>query len=792
MKNIKLSEVVRIVKPEYVYLKLTPSNSIRNQSTHKIAKTISSLYKNVIQNIKIEQHKIIKVFRKEFFLGTKYSFEINSKVGYYIYIEKKKVEFYFIVPKHYLSIIKEKLGDVWSNVTVEQVEKIPTFSENSTKQQLVYTKEDGLSLATDRTNNDLLNSQLNVVDILEEGDKVGIFYNFIPTSQFSWRASYENTVRKVKDNAPVDRNKVGFNYMLRMVIKLISSIMDSLGEAIGGENKSKKEKTQCLLLERTLERMNGGKQISPSTVKKANSTILNTQIVVMSESKDRIRERNNAKSLSQSFDTLIGDNRLVAKPYKKEIDFTQYSLPGVEINKTGDEEVQNFISLAGRDILEKYNFIDKVDTKETQVPEDLRKGVMRIGTNTFRGNKQEAYLTNHKEYQYLSLFLIGPTRAGKTTLIGNLSHDAMQNGECVILFDYIENCEMSTEVAQLFSEDKVLNIVCDDKDKAQGLGYNEVRMSDDPFKQYTNAKEQTTQLMDLINAINTDDKRLAPKMERYLESAANVVFIQGGSIKDVFTVLNNFRKRAIFISGVTDEQYEYLEEYIDSLHELDEIDSKTGVIIGTKLHLIAGIIDRLGKLKRNPYMELMLQKSTEDNIDLVEEMEKNQLICIKMPESMFNTDNERDIYTTYWITKIWLSLQIRASLIPDKDKRKKVNLFIDEMYQVQNTEAFLAQKLSRLAKFRLKPIVSCHYLDQLKHIKKELSGANASYMLISGSDKDNFNELKDELYPYTVEDLLNLPEYHSLNYVKTSKGYGRFITKLPPPVNESIKQPIEN
>ncbi|MEH7381744.1 hypothetical protein V7138_14875 [Bacillus sp. JJ1533] len=784
MKNIRLSEVVRIVKPEYVYLKLTPSNSIRNQSTHKIAKTISSLYRNVIQNIKTEQHNMIKVFRKEFFLGTKYSFEVSSKVGYYIYIEKKKVEFYFIVPKHYLSIIKEKLGDVWSNVTVEQVEQIPTFNESSTKYQLSYIKEDGLSLATDRTNNDLLNSQLNVVDILEQDDRVGVFYNFIPTSQFSWRASYENTVRKVKDNAPVDRNKMGISYTLRLVIKLVSSIVDSLGEAIGGENKSKKEKSQFLLFERTLERMNGGKQISPSTTKKANSTIVNTQIVVLSESKDKFRERNNAKSLSQSFDTIIGDNRLVAKPYKKGFEFTDYSLPGAEINKTGDEEVQNFISLAGRDILEKYNFIDKVDTKETQVPEDLRKGTMRIGVNTFRGNKQEAYLTNHKEYQYLSLFLIGPTRSGKTTLIGNLSYDAVKTGECVILFDYIENCEMSTEVASLFPQDQVLNIVCDNKDKAQGLGYNEVRMSDDPFEQYTNAKEQTTQLMDLINAINTDDKRLAPKMERYFESAANVVFIQGGSIKDVFTVLNNFRKRAIFISGVKDEQYEYLEEYIESLNELDDIDSKTGEVMGTKLHLIAGIIDRLGKLKRNPYMELMLQKSTEDNIDLVEEMEKNQLICIKMPEHMFNTDNERDIYTTYWITKIWLSLQIRASLIPDKDKRKKVNLFIDEMYQVQNTEAFLAQKLSRLAKFRLKPIVSCHYLDQLKHIKKELSGANASYMLISGSDKDNFNELKDELHPYTVEDLLNLPEYHSLNYLKTSKSYGRFITKLPPPINE--------
>ncbi len=119
---------------------------------------------------------------------------------------------------------------------------------------------------------------------------------------------------------------------------------------------------------------------------------------------------------------------------------------------------------------------------------------------------------------------------------------------------------------------------------------------------------------------------------------------------------------------------------------------------------------------------MMLKKGTEDNVDLVEEMEKNQLICIKMPEDMFNTDTERDIYTTYWISKVWLALQIRASLIRNKDDRKTVHLIIDELYQVGNTEAFLSEKLNRLSKFRLKPIVSCHYLGQLKHMRKELSG----------------------------------------------------------------------
>lgn len=47
----KLSDVFQVIKPEYVFLKLKPNNSIRNNSTHKLARSISNLYKNVLENI---------------------------------------------------------------------------------------------------------------------------------------------------------------------------------------------------------------------------------------------------------------------------------------------------------------------------------------------------------------------------------------------------------------------------------------------------------------------------------------------------------------------------------------------------------------------------------------------------------------------------------------------------------------------------------------------------------------------------------------------------------------------
>ncbi|MFS0864148.1 hypothetical protein [Fredinandcohnia sp. 179-A 10B2 NHS] len=778
MKGIKIS----VIKPEYVYLKLTPNNSIRNNSTHKLAKAISSLYKNVLQNIKKEEAKVVKVLGREFLLGTKYSFEVNSKVSFFVYIEKKKVEFYFIIPKPYFSVIKEKMTDVWSNITLAEVKTLPTFSPAAARYQMNYTKEDALSLATDRRDNDLLHSKLNIVDVMEVGDKVGVFYNFMPTSQFSWRSTYEATINKVKRNLPTDRNKIGFSYALKLVIGILSSIVDDIGETIGGGNKRKKQEEGINLLEQTLERLNGGKKVSESTRKKATATIVNTQIAVMSESKDKLRQKNNLRSIAQSFETITDDNRLVAKPLKP-FEYTDYSIKA-EVNKIGDLEAQNFLTVAGRDILEKYNFIEKVETQQTEVPEDLQKGVMRIGINTYRGKKQNAFLSTDKEFKYLSLILIGPNRAGKSTLIGNLAYDSVAADECTILFDYIGNCELSDEVAALFPKDKVLNVECNDFTKLQGLGYNEVEVSADPFIQYDNAKKQTTQLMTLVNSINTSDTHLSPKMERYLTSAALVVFITGGSVRDVFQVLQDHNARHKFLNKIPKNQYDNMNEYMVSLLELDECD-KEGNLNGTKLNLIVGIIDRLNKLKSNTYMELMLKKSTENNFNLVEEMQKSQLICIRMPEHMFTTDNEKDVYCTYWMTKLWMALQMRKQKYKgNRDQMTKVNLVIDELYQVENTEKFLTTKLSRLPKFNIKPILSCHYLNQIKTIRPELRSASASYMLIAGCDKENFKELQDELKPYDLEDLMSLKRFHSLNLIKTKDGYGRFITKLPEPVSD--------
>ena len=774
-------KLLNVIKPQYTFAKVIPNHSIRNNNTHLIAKTISSLHTPLLSKFEVSERKTVKFFNKEITLNTKYNYHLSGKVSYFVYMEKNKIEFYFIFPESLSQVIKERLTNVWSHLTIEFIQEkdVPFFSEKCTKYQLNYVKEDGLSLRTDRGNNFLLNSTLNAVDMLEDGDKIGILYNFIPTSQESFRHSYRHTIEKFKKGAPTERNKVGFSFLAKSLISFVDSIIKDITEVVAGKNAKISNEN---VLNTLLDKMNGGRQLSESSQKKGRADILESQIVVFAESKVKVKERNYVTSITDAFDVIAEDNSFTRAATKSKFDLKDTRFSGVAVNKVSEEEVQNFISLPGRDLIEKYPFMEKVDTLETPIPEELQKGVMCIGQSIYRGHKQKAYLSNDEQFKKLMLLLIGPTRAGKSKLIANLSKNAIDHDECVIIFDFIKKCELSDEVAACFPKDKVLEISCDDFENLQGIGYNEVGYTKDAFKQYENAKRQTSNTLALINTINDNGEgsRLSPKMERYLESACLVVYISNGSMKDVFSVLLNHEVRHEYIAKITPRHHDYLDEYVASLNELDE-KSRDGEVVGTKIQ--AGIIDRLNALKRNTYIELMLKKSTENNINLVEEMQKNQLIVIKMPQNMFTTDAEKDVFTTYWITKIWLALQVRADIFEEKDY-KKVNLVIDEVYQIEHTEKFLENKLSQIAKFGLKPIISCHYINQLKHLREELRSANAFYMLIAGCDKKNFNELKEELYPYTAEDLRNLKRYHSLNYIKTKDGYAQFITKLPPPLNE--------
>ncbi|WP_242844834.1 hypothetical protein [Clostridium botulinum] len=59
-------------------------------------------------------------------------------------------------------------------------------------------------------------------------------------------------------------------------------------------------------------------------------------------------------------------------------------------------------------------------------------------------------------------------------------------------------------------------------------------------------------------------------MERHLDAAAIIVFINNAPIKDVFQILQDHVLRYEYIYKILEEQKENIEEYVLALQELNE------------------------------------------------------------------------------------------------------------------------------------------------------------------------------------------------------------------------------
>ena len=771
MKSMRLSNYFMLVKPEYMYIKITPHKSIRNYNSTNIVKAIAHTYKTLNRRIYREQKMIF--------------FETNFKISYVIDIKNNDVNFYFIVPKPFINILLEKIKEIWSKATIEILESIEPLSKQNSTYQLVYSKEDALSLQVDKKSNEPLNSILNVIEIMKNDDRVTIIYNFLPRNQFGWMKQYGDTIEKIKNKKPVDREKVNITYISKAVLTYLVSLMDSILDVLIDFTGGQKKKQGLSFTESLATALEKVQEISPATKRKKELNVIDTQIAVVSKSEDITRQENNAISVCQSYRVLDEDNELSYKKVKSSIDFEKYRFDNIEVNTISTDEGQNFVQIPGRQLLRDFN-IKHIKTEETQVPSKLSQGYISLGSCTYKGLSQLAYLEDDYDIGNLPLTIIGSQGSGKTTYIKNIANFCSKNNEGIFLLDFIKNCELSNAIAKVIPKEKLVILNLADEKDIQGLGYNEICINDKmtTYEKLNLANLQSQQVMALVDAISVGEP-LSSRMRRFLNSACNVVFSQGNaSIKDVISCLENFRRRQEYINGLSDELKIFLTDDILTLQELDEYskvtkDNPVAEIVGTKENKIEYILDRVSMLREDFKLKYMYNKSIKDNINLIECMEQGKVTLIQMKESDFPTKMIKNILITYWISKIWLTSQLRGSV---HDKPLRTNVIIDEIFQAPTCMNTLEYILPQSRKFGCKFILSTQYIKQLENIFDTLEASGSSYMLLKGCMEDDFNHFKSKFEGYEYEDLRDMAQYSSLNLVYYSDGYAKFITKLPKPI----------
>jgi hypothetical protein len=755
LQTMKISDYVEVVKNEYVTYQVIPAKSNRNHNTDGIASIINKMYLKVNQMIIRENKKLI--------------ISTQMKASYYIHITKDKVEFYFIVPAIHKTKFKTKFIEVWKNVEVKEVDKIPLEPNKGTKYQLNYKHNDILSLDVDKRSNDLLNANLSTLEIMETGESIGIFYNFIPTDERQinyFHVKHGEILAKYKNGYNLKKNKNIADLLvlaLRFLIGFVDDFITTMQNNIKSNDKAlvgiKKEPTNA-------------------TMKKASKEIIKTQIIITSQSTSKDREKALINSLSNSFKSISNDNELVSKEIKKDIDIYKTCIENVGVNYTTVEETQNFISLAGKELIEQYNIIDHNKILELKIPKSLENGDIRIGTVKCKDTVQEAYYSTDKQISRLGRILMGSMGAGKDYYMVNMAKDIIKAGRGLIVIDYIDTCQLSENIKAITPKDRLIEIDCSNINQLQSFSYNELQINDnaDNYNKISIAMQKAQQLQILLDSINDDNSKLTPRMLRYLYAGATVVFYNNfnASFKNVIDILLDPYKRENLIDSMGQEAKDLLTDEIDDLKELTKADKKGNLEnADTK---IDGIIDRISWLKTNFYTKLAFTKESVKNIDFVEAINQNKIILIKIPEKTFNSKMIRNVLATFYLSKIWLSKQLGAT-------ETKTELFINEIHQSYNMQLLMEDILVECRKFNLVPTLALHYLGQCTNkLKNSILASGSSFLLLAGCDVKAYTELKAHFdkYGYSEADLVELERYTALCLIKNEEtNYCAFVSKLP-------------
>ena len=753
-ESIKLSKYIEIQKAEYTHIQVIPSKSCRNTNTDKILVLANTMYKKLDRLIRIENKKLIITSK--------------LKLSYYIHITKRCTEFYFIVPTVFYSQVKTKLSETWKNVEIKKVNALPININDCTKYQLSYKLNDVLSLNVDKRSNSLLNANLSVLEILQDDEAVGIFYNFIPMSQKEqnyFKISSQEALNNFRKgiNLKKSKNIVDLGVIsLKFLVDFINGLLNAFLSA------PKNSHNIINPVEKTT---------SSSTQRKAKSDIIKTQAIICAKSDENEREKQLCTTIFNTFTSLNGDNELEMEEVKKNIDIYKDDIK-VKYNYTSTLESGKFVNVAGKDIIEQHKNIKHNKLLELRAPKCLEDGEVRIGEVKHKDDKQMTYYSTDEQMKRLGRVLLGPMGAGKDYYMTNMAKDIIKVGRGLIVLDYIDKCQLADNIKAITPIDRLIEINCANPKQLQSFAYDEYKYSDsdrevDKIDICMQKAQQYNMLLDTINDVNST---LTPRMLRYLNAAATIVFRvnQYSSFKDIIDVLKNPTKRDNIISLLPASAKELLQDEIDDLEELSKRDKKGNIENADSK--IDGILDRISKLKSSSiYTKLSYISESTNNVDFIKAINEGKVILIKIPAKRFSK-TMRSLLATFFLQKVWIAKEQGAT-------ETQTELFINEIHQSYHCQLLMEDILVECRKFNLTPTLAMHYLSQgTKKLKESILASGSSFLLLSGCDKKAYDELKHyfEKDGYSENDLVELDRYNALCLIKNEETqYSSFVCKLP-------------
>jgi len=767
IETIKKINWFTIVDPKFVRFKIIPDSSARNYRTEDFVKTVADQFKLPID----------RIIRKSILPR---GYKVQERASFEIDFEEGKVTFYIGVPETLAPLIYRRLSSIWDKTTIEMVDEAKEFNPLKTSVfELVYSKHDLYSLHTDSKDSLPLVSIIEAGRLVGENERARLFCYLDPIYQLSWQSELDEAWEKLRNgNAPRKWNQSFKNIAITIALgltEIFREIVTGMSEMISdgkSQNIYAKKPSDPEGQKYTIE------SLSKSTKEKRNKSSMRTYLWVVAESDEPVRANTIARTIASSFHDITLDNELAPTQLKgKKANevlriMNTHKPPKLKLNYNimSSAEISKIVQIPGRELQEKYPEIERVELAEVEVSNkflDETKGI-ELGDATFKGKTIKAYQpVDDEDEACLPNVGIGGMGQGKTKgLCANWLIGAYLKGYGGLAIDpnkreIGDQIEFAVKAGVVKKEDFIR------------IDLGQQTFSLDWCETLHDSSTKARLAGTAIDFFGVSDDTTG-QTERFLRAA--IIGMTTGKVSEIIKIFND----KAYLKTVIANMDEGLNK--TTLMEFESMGD------GMKAKILSPIYNRLNKILSDPHLANCVD--SKNSLDMVQLMStRKKIIVFDVPSDDLDK-SAIDVIVNLLCSKIDIAMRLRKKIY-GPEAEFPFYVLLDEPHQFLRSVSIWEAAAVESRKWKIGYFWTFHYWEQIpSNLQKAIRNALPHYHLYPTS-KLTWQSLREEIYPFVLEDALKLKRWHAINIIRSGgENAVPFICKmqLPPEKRFSRKK----
>jgi hypothetical protein len=403
-------------------------------------------------------------------------------------------------------------------------------------------------------------------------------------------------------------------------------------------------------------------------------------------------------------------------------------------------------------------------SKEAAPPDNLPKQGLLLGESVFRGQAKPVYLTDDDRRRHL--YIVGQTGTGKSTLLGNLIIEDIQNGKGVAIID--PHGDLVENALGFVPKERLDDVIYfNPGDLSRPLGLNMLDFNFDRPEEKTFIVNEMQSIFDKL----FDQESMGPMFQQYMRNALLLLMEdmpnEPATLVEVPRIFTDSAFRARKLARIKNP-------VVIDFWEKEAVKAGGEASLA---NMTPYITSKFGGFITNDYMRPIIGQ-TKSAFNFREAMDSGKILLINLSKGKIG-DINASLLGMVFTGKILMAALSRVD-IADNEQRRDFNLYIDE-FQNFTTDS-IATILSEARKYRLNLTMAHQFIGQLTDTIKAAVFGNVGSELVMRVGVEDAEFLVKQFEPvFNQNDLINIDNFNAYAKIlvngQTSKPFNMQIGK---------------